>query len=56
MYSAICQICGNKFTARAKASGHYNEHIQKHLNSVNYKSTLSDDYVDSSNAIMDGYK
>lgn len=128
MYSAICQICGNKFTARAKttkycsacvskakaeaalhrkeqlkeqlnrppttdtefliclytyrgdsisriatdlnrseegvqsilneakASGRYNEHIQKHLNSVNYKSTLSDDYVDSSNAIMDGYK
>ena len=112
MYSAICQICGNKFTARAKttkycsacvskakalhrkeqlnrplttdtefliclytyrgdsisriatdlnrsqkdvqsilneakASGRYNEHIQKHLNSVNYKSTLSDDYVDS---------
>lgn len=115
MYSAICQICGNKFTARAKtikycsacvskakaeaalhrkeqlnrppttdtefliclytyrddsisriatdlnrseedvqsilneakASGHYNMHIQKHLNSVNYKSTLSDDYVDS---------
>lgn len=110
MHSAICQICGNKFTARAKttkycsacvskakadaalhrkeqlnrppttdteflnrgdsisriatdlnrseedvqsilneakASGRYNMHIQKHLNSVNYKSTLSDDYVDS---------
>lgn len=31
----------------AKASGRYNMHIQKHLNSVNYKSTLSDDYVDS---------
>lgn len=110
MYSAICQICGNEFTARAKttkycsacvskakaeaalhrkeqlnrppttdtefliclytyrgdsisriatdlnrseedvqsilneakASGRYNMHIQKHLNSVNYKSTLSE--------------
>lgn len=40
----------------AKASGRYNMHIQKHLNYVNYKSTLSDDYVDSGNAIMDGYK
>lgn len=125
MYSAICQICGNEFTARAKttkycsacvskakaetallhrkkqlnrpptadtefliclytyrgdsisriatdlnrseenvqsilneakASGRYNKHIQKHLNYVNYKSTLSDDYADSSNAIMDSYK
>ena len=27
----------------AKASGRYNEHIQKHLNSVNYKSTLMED-------------
>lgn len=54
MYSAICQICGNEFTA--KASGRYNMHIQKHLNYVNYKSTLSDDCADSSNAIMDGYK
>jgi hypothetical protein len=116
MYSAICQICGNKFTARAKttkycsacvskakaeaalhrkelhrkerlnrppttdtefliclytyrgdsisriatdldrseknvqsilneakASGRYNMHIQKHLNYVNYKSTLMED-------------
>lgn len=113
MYSAICQICGNKFTARAKttkycsacaskakaeaalhrkeqlnrppttdtefliclytyrgdsisrvatdlnrseenvqsilneakASGRYNEHIQKHLNFVNYKSTLLQKYT-----------
>lgn len=124
MYSAICQICGNEFTARsknakychdcclmvkseanrrrkeqlnrpctaiteflfcvytyrgetveriaadfdrsvenvemilnsAKSSGRYDKHIQKHLNCVNCKSTLSDDYVDSSNAIIDGYK
>ena len=40
----------------AKSSGRYNSHIQKHLNYVNCKSILSDDYVDSSNAIIDGYK
>ena len=40
----------------AKSSGRYGEHIQKHLNYLNCKSTLSDDYVDSSNAIIDGYK
>ena len=40
----------------AKSSGRYGKHIQKHLNYLNYKSTLSDDYVESSNAILGGYK
>lgn len=40
----------------AKSSGRYNRHIQKHLNYLNCKSTLSDDYADSGNAIIDGYK
>ena len=39
-----------------KSSGRYGEHIQKYLNYLNYKSILSDDYVGSSNAIIDGYK
>lgn len=42
--------------SNAKSSGRYGKHIKNHLNYVNCKSTLSDDYVDSNNAIIDGYK